>query len=87
MVAFSKVLLIISSVRLIIKDELFPYNPQPLKPGRKQKQIFMNLAQHAYCKVSPVSTYAQDSAVKFRLLPFRSPLLGESLLLSFPLGT
>jgi hypothetical protein len=45
----------------------------------------------AICRVAPTtSVWQRRRAIpphRFRLLPFRSPLLGKSLLLSFPRGT
>ncbi|KAK7377740.1 hypothetical protein VNO80_03172 [Phaseolus coccineus] len=52
-----------------------------LSPSRVQHSLLLHLAaRHLYS--SPTTSFSQ-----FRLLPFRSPLLRESLLLSFPLAT
>ena len=52
-----------------------------LSPSRVQHSMLLRLAaRHLYS--SPTTPFS-----RFRLLPFRSPLLRESLLLSFPLAT
>ncbi|KAK7325950.1 hypothetical protein VNO80_33585 [Phaseolus coccineus] len=52
-----------------------------LSPSRVQHSPLLRLAaRHLYS--SPTTPFS-----RFRLLPFRSPLLRESLLLSFPLAT
>ena len=52
-----------------------------LSPSRVQHSLLLRLAaRHLYS--SPTTPFS-----RFRLLPFRSPLLRESLLLSFPLAT
>lgn len=52
-----------------------------LSPSRVQHSRQLRLAaRRLYC--SPTTPFS-----RFRLLPFRSPLLRESLLLSFPLAT
>ena len=62
------------------------YNPRVSRPGRKQKHILKRLDPYIL-KNRLFATYAQDETHEFGLFPFRSPLLGESLLLSFPPGT
>src|SRR5579871_4317795 len=63
-----------------------PYNPRASHPGRKRQHIFERL-DPLFLTNRLLITYAQDETHEFGLFPFRSPLLGESLLLSLPPGT
>ena len=61
-------------------------------PDRSTKILFCNLPTAPYChQMKPYNTTATThtglTSLWFGLFPFRSPLLGESLLISLPAGT
>ena len=76
--SFAKQSIFFWFIAFIMKSLIFCYlsnYPMNLKVLFRYKEIIQFLSQRAY------------EYLKIRLLPFRSPLLRESLLLSFPLAT
>ena len=64
----------------------------PAFPDRSTKIPICNLPTAPYrCQTKPYNTTATThtglTSLRFRLFPFRSPLLGESRLISIPAGT
>ena len=64
----------------------------PAFPDRSAKNLVFDLPTAPYHRPTKtynttVTTHTGLTSLRFRLFPFRSPLLGESLLISVPAGT